>query len=99
MTSGSIEHVVGWCLHICVYLAVLYVISQGMDHRSRSSFCSKQVEVVQRLQGCLENKYQSCEHHEKQEYPNMLISSNINWLTNNLVNISLDILQLSNKFD
>lgn len=40
-------------LHISIFvfvnLAVLYVVSQGVDHRPRSSFSTKQVEFIQSL--------------------------------------------------
>lgn len=34
---------------VSVNLAVLYVVSQGVDHRPRSSFSTEQVEFIQSL--------------------------------------------------
>ena len=53
------------------YLAVLYVISQGVDHRSWSSFRPEQVEFIQSLQSRLEDKQQPCEpskSHQRTKY-------------------------------
>lgn len=36
------------------YLTVLDVVSEGVDHRSGSTFGSKEIEIVQSLQSCLE---------------------------------------------
>ena len=38
-----------------MYLAVLYVVGERVDHRSGSSFGSEQVEFIQRLQSRLED--------------------------------------------
>lgn len=56
-----------WPVHVCVcvYLAVLDVISQGVNHRSRSSFSTKEVELIQSLQCSLAVKQQSLDCHRQ----------------------------------